>query len=65
MAEVVKTLLNEMGILYKTLRFTVDNAGNNGTMFKQLQDEPDVKLSSDMHFRCFAHVMNLLVQNTM
>ena len=34
-------------------------------MLKQLQDDPDVKLSPDMQFRCFAHVLNLAVQNTM
>ena len=57
--------LDDMGILDKTLWFTVDNAGNNGAILKQLQDGPDVKLSPYMHFRCFAHVLNLAVQNTM
>ena len=45
--------------------FTVDNARDNETMLKQLQDEPNVKLSPDMHFRCFAYVINLAVQTTM
>ena len=64
MAEVVNTSLDEMGIWNKTLGFTVDNAGSNGMMLKQLQNEPDLKLSPDMHFWCFAHVMNLATQNT-
>ena len=53
MAEVVKVSLDEMGILGKTMGFTVDNSGNNGTMLKQLQDDPDVKPSPDMHFGAF------------
>ena len=65
MAEVVKNSLGEMVILNKTLGSTVDNAGNNGTMLKKLQDDPDLKLFPDMHFRCFAHVLNLAVQKTM
>ena len=34
-------------------------------MLKLLQDDPDMKLSPDMHFRCFTHVLNLAVQITM
>ena len=38
MEEVVKTSLDEMGILNKTVGFTIDNAGNNRTILKQLKE---------------------------
>ena len=45
MAELVNEFIRQNEYADKTLGFSVDNAGNNGTMLKQLQDERDLKLS--------------------
>ena len=59
MTKVTKTSLDEMGIVAKTLGFTIDNARKNGTMFNDLQNNPDAKLSSYINFRVKAPKVNV------
>jgi hypothetical protein len=43
---------------------TTDNASNNLTFIEELSKENDF-FEKEMHFRCFAHVINLSVQEAL
>lgn len=61
--------LNELGLTEKIPGITLDNASVN-TQFmveleKKLLEDGILFSSADQHFRCFAHVINLAVQDVL
>lgn len=65
-AKSIFEILQKFGISSKLLAITVDNAANNKTMVQELQklifnSHNQVWDSENMMFRCFAHVLNLVV----
>jgi hAT family C-terminal dimerisation region len=69
MAQTVEEILEELGIRYKLLAITTDNASNNETLVSELffnlstVDNPEQLrfLGLDSFIRCAAHVLNLIV----
>ena len=69
LAQSMYQILRECGLHEKLLAFTLDNASNNKTMLEELQKcllcdgiNWEHKLN---YFRCFAHILNLAVQDAM
>ncbi|GES82755.1 zinc finger BED domain-containing protein RICESLEEPER 2-like [Rhizophagus clarus] len=60
--------LQNLSIHTKVLGITTDNASNNFTFINALSDwmkENDIFFDKNNHFRCFAHVINISVQNAL
>ncbi|GES72958.1 zinc finger BED domain-containing protein RICESLEEPER 2-like [Rhizophagus clarus] len=60
--------LQNLSIHTKVLGITTDNASNNLTFINALSDwmkENDIFFDKNNHFRCFAHVINISVQNAL
>jgi hypothetical protein len=69
LARTVLYVLDRAGITVKTGHFTLDNAENNATMMKNLEQllaERELPLefdASDRRIMCFPHMMNICVQH--
>lgn len=61
--------LKNLEITNKTQGITVENASVNTTFLAELETKfllDDISFSSeDQHFRCFAHIINLAVQEVL
>ena len=55
-------VLREWGLTDKLLGVTTDNATNNDTFASELGRRIPTFIPADHHFRCVAHVINLVVQ---
>ena len=53
-------MLQQFGLKDKLIGLTTDNATNNDVFIKKMKEK--AILGKDMHFRCFAHILNLSVQ---
>ncbi|CAI7773505.1 unnamed protein product [Closterium sp. NIES-54] len=64
MAQVVEETIVQWGLEGRCLGFTTDNASSNIAAFRRMSEEGGGQcfFSSRMHFRCLAHVINLVVQ---
>lgn len=66
-ANIFYTSLEKYGILNKIQGITVDNASANTKFIEELgkilQDKGQIFNPQDQHFRCFAHILNLGVQD--
>ena len=64
LAEKVYGLLKEWGIHNKVVSITLDNASSNDSMADALKLDLDLLCDGDyFHFRCCAHILNLIVQD--
>ncbi|OAV94410.1 hypothetical protein PTTG_26953 [Puccinia triticina 1-1 BBBD Race 1] len=63
LAETVRLVVEKFGIQYKICGIVSNNASNNLTMVRELKKQKWVRFKGEPQWvRCFAHVLNLIVQ---
>ena len=62
-AERFRKCLREFGVEHKVRAITLDNASANVAAMRYLSNDPGFQFDEYWHVRCFAHVLNLAVQD--